>query len=156
MIPEGTGKESIVKENKNTVAVGAGSGNSTDGAAIKNLIVSALLVLSSALIGFINSRLYSDTADFSATTIISMIVLAPFAEEVLFRGLTMHYIEKAFNPVAAIIISSVFYGIYQFNLLQGIFAVLLGIILGCVRNKKDGLLIPILMHTAMNILFYLF
>lgn len=85
-------------------------------------------------------------------TFISIVVAAPIIEEVLFRGLVLNELKKNMNVYLAIIIQGVLFGLYHMNLLQGIYASLLGIALGFINYYTGTILSSIIGHMLFNIL----
>lgn len=83
-------------------------------------------------------------------TIICAGILIPIAEEILFRGLIFNRIKCQYNFAAGLLISSVLFGIYHGNIVQGIYATLLGIFLGFAYHKTKSILIPIIIHMSSN------
>lgn len=76
-------------------------------------------------------------------------IMAPVVEEiVLRRGVQRNLCN--INPVFGIISASVLFGIMHGNLFQGIFAALMGLILGYAYYKTDNLTYPTLMHITVN------
>ena len=71
----------------------------------------------------------------SVSTTVSMFLYAsfigPIAEEIVYRGFVLRCLEK-YGKLAALIVSSVLFGIMHANLPQGIFAFGVGLILGYV------------------------
>ena len=70
-------------------------------------------------------------SDTSITLLIYGGFLAPIFEEVLVRGAVMHYFEK-YGKVFAIVTSAILFGVFHANIIQGIFAALIGIVLGYI------------------------
>jgi membrane protease YdiL (CAAX protease family) len=83
--------------------------------------------------------------------ILTVGVLAPIAEELVFRGLIFHRMKDWMNPVLAIILSSVIFGLYHGNMIQFIYATLLGMILAVVYHRTGTLWIAILAHISANL-----
>ena len=83
-------------------------------------------------------------------TIICAGILIPIVEEILFRGLIFNRIKCQYNFVAGLLISSLLFGIYHGNIVQGIYATLLGILLGFAYHKTKSILIPIFIHMGGN------
>ena len=79
-------------------------------------------------------------------------VLSPVVEEILFRGVVMNRIEETGSTKAAIILSAILFGCYHGNLLQAVYASMLGLILGYVYAKYRRLAAPILVHVGANII----
>ena len=83
--------------------------------------------------------------------LVAVFLLAPIAEELLFRGLTLTYAKKCMPVTAAIIIQALIFGIYHGNIIQGTYAFLLGILLGFLVHKTGNLLFGIAFHIALNV-----
>ncbi len=60
-----------------------------------------------------------------------VIVFGPIMEEILFRGVVLHRLER-YGRVFAIVATSFCFGLFHGNLTQGIFAFLVGLLLGYV------------------------
>lgn len=78
------------------------------------------------------------------------VIAAPVAEETLFRGLTLRILEGAFPFWAANFFQALYFGIIHGNLVQGGYAFLAGMILGCLVKKKGTLAAGILCHFGVN------
>ena len=128
-----------------------------DNKAGSKVLLPALAVIAiGALLGFINLELYKGADETTLFTAIVMITLGALGEEILFRGLTFSIAKKFYTPVSAIIIQALLYGVFQMNLIQGLMAAIIGILLGFIKEKKDSLILCILLHMSMNAVFYLF
>lgn len=77
-------------------------------------------------------------------------IVAPFAEEVLFRGVIYNTLSKGMTMPAVIIIQGILFGIYHGNLIQGLYATFLGILFGYVTYKTKSLWPSIIMHMVNN------
>ncbi|WP_454055185.1 CPBP family intramembrane glutamic endopeptidase [Clostridium sp. Marseille-Q7071] len=77
-------------------------------------------------------------------------IVAPFAEEFLFRGVIYRTLSKNISIPVTIIIQGVLFGIYHGNLIQGVYASLLGIIFGFITYKTQSLWPAIIAHMANN------
>lgn len=82
--------------------------------------------------------------------VITTCIGAPLAEELLFRGLIHRRLRKVLNVVPAMIISSLLFGIIHGNIIQGIYATLIGLICAFVYEKFKNLWAPIILHAAAN------
>ncbi|MDD3339131.1 MAG: HAD hydrolase-like protein [Lachnospiraceae bacterium] len=78
-------------------------------------------------------------------------VLGPIAEELVMRGLIYRRIRDYINVTWAVILSSVIFGIYHGNMLQFIYATLIGAALALMYERNKNLWIPIIAHMAANI-----
>ena len=64
--------------------------------------------------------------------IISVAILAPLAEEVIFRGIVLKRLTKMVPVPVAVIISSALFGLIHGNILQGSYAFVLAVLIGTV------------------------
>lgn len=83
-------------------------------------------------------------------TFMIAVVCAPIIEELLFRGIVFRSIRKISSPWIAILISSALFGAYHMNLVQAVYATLMGIVAAIIYEKKANLLFPIFVHVANN------
>lgn len=80
------------------------------------------------------------------------VVLAGFAEEMLFRGLLQRTLENYRDPAIAIVLSSVFFAMAHFNPWTALQITFLGLVLGYLSWKSNSILPSILLHSANNFL----
>ncbi|MBO4592298.1 MAG: CPBP family intramembrane metalloprotease [Eubacterium sp.] len=81
----------------------------------------------------------------------TVIVLAPIGEEIVFRGLTLHYASGAVkNLGSAIILQGVLFGIYHGSVIQGIYAMIFGVLLGVICVRSRSLIPSIFLHMIIN------
>lgn len=78
------------------------------------------------------------------------VILAPLAEEFLFRGVTMKKAQKIMPFMAANVLQALLFGIYHMNWIQGVYAFVLGIILGYTAEYFHSIWASILLHAAVN------
>lgn len=81
---------------------------------------------------------------------ISVVIVTPVCEELIFRGVIFHKARAAFPIIPAIIIQAVLFGFVHLNIIQGLYAFAGGILLGYVAYKFRSLLAPILVHMVFN------
>jgi len=82
--------------------------------------------------------------------IFSVVFIAPFYEEILFRKFMLGGLLKRIRPFWAIVISAVFFGFIHLNWLQGINAFLLGLIIGWIYYGTKSLSLCIFAHFINN------
>lgn len=87
-------------------------------------------------------------------TLLIVAVWAPLAEELVFRAMLFRTLRKGFCFWAAALISGAAFGIYHMNLVQGIYAGLLGLLLAWFYEKTNSLLGCYLFHFLFNLLNY--
>lgn len=76
-------------------------------------------------------------------------IFVPIMEEIIFRYGMCFQLSKI-NKIYGVIISSLIFGIMHGNLIQGIYATVLGLIFAYVNIKEDNLLPSIIMHMSIN------
>lgn len=85
-------------------------------------------------------------------------VMAPVAEELVFRGAILRTLLRLFSPRAAwvsIVISSIIFGAIHGNLPQFVHASLLGIILGWMYYRSRSVVPGIVFHWVNNTIAYI-
>lgn len=82
--------------------------------------------------------------------IITLIILGPLMEELLFRGLIYGNLKLFTEKTIAAYVTSIIFGVYHFNLVQGMYTFVLGILLVYVFEKYETLIAPYLLHLAAN------
>ncbi|GEM_PF-2409207 len=79
------------------------------------------------------------------------VVLAPaIAEEVLFRGVVLGNLKKVMPVWAAVILSSIAFGLVHGNLLWICYAFVLGVIIACADLKLGSIIPGMIMHFIFN------
>ena len=84
-------------------------------------------------------------------TLLTTCVGAPLVEETLFRGLVYKRLRGIMSATPAMIISSVLFGIIHGNIVQFIYATLVGFICAYVYEKFKSISAPIIVHASANI-----
>ena len=85
-------------------------------------------------------------------------LMAPFAEEIVFRGAIQRVLQNALgerNRWIAIVVSALIFGIIHFNLAQGLHAFLIGLLLGWLYSKTGSILPGFVFHWVNNTVAYL-
>jgi hypothetical protein len=77
-------------------------------------------------------------------------IVAPIAEELLFRGLVFHLFNRHMNVKVALIVQGLLFGAFHMNIVQGLYASVLGIVLGIAYLLTGSLWIPIIIHIVNN------
>lgn len=84
------------------------------------------------------------------SVVLSVCVVAPVFEEILFRGIVLKELGDAMPAAAAIVFQALLFGISHAVLAQSIFAAVYGIILGAVYLKCRNISVVILAHMFFN------
>lgn len=77
-------------------------------------------------------------------------IIVPIAEELIFRGVVFKRLRAVTSLTWAIIISSVVFGIMHGNLVQFVYAALLGALMCFVYIRCKSIVAPILLHITAN------
>ena len=78
-------------------------------------------------------------------------ILTPVLEEMLFRGIVYKRLKGYYDVAVAAYIAAIVFAVAHFNLIQGIYAFVVGIVLIYIYEKCNNLVVPIVMHSAANI-----
>lgn len=94
-----------------------------------------------------------------AIRVITVMFVAPVAEELVFRGIVLSRARQAFTgkyaSISAVFFTALCFGIYHGNLVQFCYALLIGIILGLLAIWSSSLLPSVLLHIVINVSSYL-
>lgn len=114
----------------------------------------------------------SGISEFSLLSALTVAVLAPVVEEIACRGLVFEFLMRAMNPgwnmrtgaqgieptrgvvAAAIIITSVIFGLLHLNVVQSSYAIPMGILLSWVYWRTGSLWYSIGLHLVVNFSSY--
>lgn len=89
-------------------------------------------------------------ADVTLLLIVYTIFIAPISEELIFRGVTMHYAQKSMPFWIANIFQALLFGIFHANVVQGAYAFVVGLFCGYVCHKGGSIYLSILFHMLFN------
>ena len=81
-------------------------------------------------------------------------LLAPLSEEIVFRGAILRALLSRFSPVVAIIISALFFMLIHMNPAQMPHAFLIGLLLGWMYWRTGSILPGVAYHWANNSVAY--
>lgn len=82
--------------------------------------------------------------------IISVAIIVPILEELLFRGIVYKRLRGYMKTEIAIVVSALFFGLFHLNVVQGLYAFIIGLLLAYVYEKYKSIWAPILFHVAAN------
>ncbi|MFW6389723.1 MAG: CPBP family intramembrane glutamic endopeptidase [Halanaerobiales bacterium] len=84
-----------------------------------------------------------------------LLIVAPIAEEILFRGLFLEGIASQHSQKVAILVSAFMFSLYHMNLLQTLHTFILGLFLAYVYLKTRSLVLCIYIHFVNNFFPYI-
>lgn len=102
------------------------------------------------------SKTYQEVANtlYSGGIILELVtvgVLGPICEELVFRGLMFQRLCGYVKPMIAVGISALMFGIYHGNIVQGVYAFILGIVMALCCRYFGTVWAPIVIHVVANI-----
>ena len=121
---------------------------------LAQIATDALLTLVSPLIPDTMAEyneLMKQMTDTSAVSVVSLAILAPVAEEIYFRGITLETARRISPKVwVAVLVQAALFGLAHGNPIQSTYTFLLGLLMGVVALRAGGLPATILLHFAVN------
>lgn len=124
-------------------------GGAAAGIVLNNLISATGLIQQSESYQNVTARFFGGGVFFE---ILGAGILIPIAEEILYRGIVYGRLSDWIGIKKALIISAVIFGALHFNLVQFIYAFLLGIMLAWFFEKSNHLYGPAAGHIGANLL----
>ncbi len=107
-----------------------------------------------------SSETYEKIADkqFALPIVLGIVLyglISPLAEEVVFRGLVYNRMRRnEMQVIFAMVMSSMLFGAYHFNMVQALYGTLMGLIIVWTYERYGGFLYPVLFHAAANVVVY--
>lgn len=117
--------------------------------AINNLVSMSPLVELSAGYEKANTDFFANTI---VVELIGSAILSPIMEELVFRGVIFANLKKVTSVNKAIFISSLLFGLVHFNVVQFLYAFILGIVLAMFMEKSGHVYAAIIGHIVANAL----
>ncbi len=87
----------------------------------------------------------------SFISFILVVFIAPISEEFIFRAVILTKAKKIMSFTAANILQSILFGIMHGNIVQGVYAFVLGLLIGFVYEKRQSIIVPIILHMIFNL-----
>ena len=87
--------------------------------------------------------------------ILAVCIVGPIAEELVFRGMIFGKLRRAFSFWPAAIISGIMFGVFHMNIMQGVYASVLGVLLVYVYEKTQTIFGSIFFHIVFNASSYI-
>lgn len=114
------------------------------------LVASLVSIISPEALEVFNSSMEAVLGGDELMAFLVVVFLAPIAEEILFRGIIFNMLSKHWSELAAIIVSTVLFGLYHANLMQAIYVLPIGLLLGYTAYKCKSVLPCIVIHMINN------
>lgn len=93
----------------------------------------------------------SETYGQMLAALLSMLVIAPVFEEILFRGLVLGELCRVMRPWAAVGVQAVLFGVCHGVLFQSLFAAAVGVLLGFIYLKTESIKCAAVCHGIFNL-----
>nr|WP_300841320.1 CPBP family intramembrane glutamic endopeptidase [uncultured Acetatifactor sp.] len=106
-----------------------------------------------------NSESYQEVAQsqYAAALPVGLIcfgIITPIAEELLFRGIIYSCLRRYMKLFSAMLISAAFFAVYHGNSVQGIYAVVLGLLMAYAYEYFGDFKMSVAVHVLANVLAY--
>ncbi|MBC8753544.1 CPBP family intramembrane metalloprotease [Kordia sp. YSTF-M3] len=85
--------------------------------------------------------------------VIRTLLLIPFLEETLYRGIIQNKLKEKFSATWAIVISSLFFAVGHMAFEQSITVFFSSLLIGYIYHKSNNLSIVVLLHSFINLGF---
>ncbi len=100
----------------------------------------------------VNTSSNIESVAISPLALVSIVILAPLVEELVFRYAVINILSRKFNKIGCILISSLFFSImhFDFPFVFGYF--LIGLVLAAIYVRTNRLLVSFVVHASMNLI----
>ncbi len=82
--------------------------------------------------------------------LLALCVVTPLTEELIFRGMMYRRMKDYTEPLTAAVLTSLAFGFYHGNLLQGLYAGCLSMILCYCYERSATMTVPVILHMTAN------
>ena len=111
------------------------------------------IITMSPLIGLSEGYARANESFYASTLVIELIgsaILSPIMEELVFRGIVFGNMRKIMNVPQAVFLSALLFGLIHFNIVQFVYAFLLGLVLAAFMYKSGHVYAAMIGHIAAN------
>ncbi|WP_179951846.1 type II CAAX endopeptidase family protein [Bacillus sp. TE8-1] len=100
----------------------------------------------------VNTSSNIESVAISPLALVSIVILAPLVEELVFRYAVINILSRKFNKIGCILVSSLFFSImhFDFPFVFGYF--LIGLVLAAIYVRTNRLLVSFVVHASMNLI----
>lgn len=88
--------------------------------------------------------------DMSLLLILYAVIIGPICEELLFRGVTLGFAKRAMPFWLANLFQAVLFGAFHMNVMQGVYAFFLGLVMGWICEKCGNIAFSMAFHVLYN------
>lgn len=97
------------------------------------------------------SKLIEELSAYPIILFLFLVVLAPVLEELLFRGIILDGYLKNYSPLMSILVSSLLFALFHGNIVQGIGALIMGVLVGILYWQIKSIVFCISLHFLNNL-----
>lgn len=111
------------------------------------------IITMSPLIGLAEGYARANESFYASTLVIELIgsaILSPIMEELVFRGIVFGNMRKIMNVPQAVFLSALLFGLIHFNIVQFVYAFLLGLVLAAFMYKSGHVYAAMIGHITAN------
>lgn len=83
--------------------------------------------------------------------LLSVVILGPVVEELCFRGLVYRRMRERASVKFSMFFSALIFAVFHGNIVQGVYAFMLGLLMAYVYEKFKNIVAPILFHVGANL-----
>lgn len=136
---------------KNVLAI---CGTGIGGCVVLTMLLSVLAELVPDAFTMYNALMENLVDRSVIVTLIYVLLVGPVSEELIFRGALLDRFYLAFPFLVANLLQAALFGLYHMNLIQGLYALCLGFVLGVVRQVTGSILGSMAAHILFNTTSY--
>lgn len=119
------------------------------GMAVNNVIAMTPLIEASAGFQSANQAFFAGGVVFE---LLGSCLVIPLAEELLYRGVVERRLSLLCGSAPAIVLSAVIFGVMHWNVVQFLYAGILGLLLAWMLERTGFLYAPVLAHIGANVM----
>mgnify|MGYP001471863272 CR=1 FL=1 len=119
------------------------------GMAVNNVIAMTPLIEASAGFQSANQAFFAGGVLFE---LLGSCLVIPLAEELLYRGVVERRLSLLCGSAPAIVLSAVIFGVMHWNVVQFLYAGILGLLLAWLLERTGFLYAPVLAHIGANVM----
>lgn len=82
-------------------------------------------------------------------------ICSPLVEELMFRGLIYNRMKRIFPLAVSMVVSSLLFGLFHGNMVQGVYATIMGGVMVLCYEKFKSFLAPLIVHITANLGVYI-
>lgn len=127
----------------------------TGGCITVTILLSVIMSLFPSAFKSYNELMSNLDSDGGLPVLIFVLLIGPASEEIIFRGAIFDRLHLAFPFWIANALQAFLFGVYHMNIIQGIYAFLLGMLLGMVVYSTGSILCSIATHIIFNSTTYI-